>query len=227
MSETLLAVVITGAVTILATSLGQVLSGRSSRRIASEERRLRVAQELRPLAMKAVAAVGAAAEASQAEHDALGELFGVPPTERDWRAFEPTKPVSAVADAARDSAHAALVELELSISDREASRVVADVAEALRMVKRTTIDFSIELSNPDAAMVGQDAWHALTQLEATIRTLVQALQPLTTLERPTRRRRRWAQALGAAGTRKAQLQAKRDALHTARLERAKTRNGRV
>lgn len=182
MSETLWAVLLTGTLTVLATLIG----GSASRTLAREERRLTVAQELRPLAVNAIEATLDAVRTARQEHDEIGNIAermasGVDP-QAHLALWDDEHPSRTAAEASQRRAERALVELELSTDDVAARKALADARLLVEALRANTIQYRVDLVSVEpVAMIGQDAWAAANQLESAAASLASALQPLTTL----------------------------------------------
>lgn len=188
MSETLQAVIITGVVTLAAAMDGQLLAGWTSRSVAREERRLRAAQELRPLAVEALDSLNGVVVATNLEHETIGKWGQQLQENPRLRPYEvglhdDAEPRTAAAREARDRAHRAVLALELSTDDARLSEEIASIRLTLAAIRSGTINYRLEVGDPEAAMVGQDAWTAVMNLERQIPQLTEALQPLTSLLR--------------------------------------------
>lgn len=188
MSETLQAVIITGFVTLAAATGGQLLAGWTSRSVAREERRLRVAQELRPLAVEALAALSGVVAATNVEHQKisqLGQRLQENPqlTPYEVRLHDDAEPTAAAAIEARERAQRALLALELSTNDAPLAEGIASTRFSLAMIQSSTFKYRLDVADPEAVMVGQDAWTVVMDLERQIPQLTEALQPLTSLLR--------------------------------------------
>ena len=186
MSETLRAVIVTGVLTLVASTLAQLLAGRTSRRIASDERRHKVAEALRPMTINAIDAIRNVVVTTRTEHGVIEAIWEqlrqnpeTPPHETGiWREDTPT--FLAAAEALQ-SAESAIVELVLSIQNARASEALTNVLDLLRAVQSNTTQFRLEVTDPNVAMGGQDAWTAVNELERAIPDLTYAMQPLTAI----------------------------------------------
>lgn len=213
MSETLQAVIITGVVTLAAAMGGQLLAGWTSRSVAREERRLRAAQELRPLAVEALDALNRVVGATNREHETIGELGQRLQENPRLRPYEvglhdDAEPTTAAAREALERAHRAVLALELSTDDARLSEEIASVRFTLATIRSSTIHYRLDVGDPGAAMVGQDAWTAVMNLERQLPQLTEALQPLTSLLRAGPHPRAWirrAQARRRIETLRAEL----------------------